>query len=292
MSNTPWHGDAMSGSETFEAHRRPITDSRQVKSTISGRAAGFVMVLILTLSVGGNHAAALSGNCANTNNYFSSICYFFGGYQASGAYVEWPSATLNITQASANSREWIAEHLIFRNRASDAVNTTFLEIGDTAGGGSILGHAGEWARMWYWVDQSRPGAQFYSENFIAYSPSDGLNRSYGVQWESAQNAWVMYIAGTPKVSVTTWVAASTIDGKFFTGMEIGSPSLSANKNSGLLTNTRQQWRDTANTWHLLDEAGLWTQVDMPCGSAPTCLQGYPQRGAPGWWTGTWNNAKP
>jgi hypothetical protein len=70
--------------------------------------------------------------------------------------------------------------------------------------------------------------------------------------------------------------------KMLTGLEVGGGVLDGNRNSGLFTNQSQQWRDLNNLWHVWD--ARWEQLDSPCGTAPTCLQG--------WWTGLWNNAKP
>lgn len=238
------------------------------------------LILALVLS-GETRVAAGTGNCAAASNFFSSACYY-KDTQFSGAYVEFPSVALNIAQAAANNGEWIGENLILRDRQSSPFLTTFLEVGDSGGGGFIPGHTGEWSRMWYWVDGSSGG---YSENFIQYSPADAANRSYGMQWESSQTAWVIYIAGSAKATVTTWRnPTTTADMRQFTGMEInnGGRALDASKNSPLFGNKNQQWRDLTNIWHGWDL--VWTQVDSPCGTAPTCLQG--------WWSGVWNNAKP
>jgi hypothetical protein len=177
-------------------------------------------------------------------------------------------------------------------QSSPSPTTSFLEVGDTAGGGNIIGHVGEWARIWYWAGDANP-SRAYTENFIQYAPGggqgDGLLRGWGMQWETsspcAQNAWVIYVGGNCKAIISGWnPPTNTADMKMFTGLEVGKAGrpLDANENSGLFDNQQQEWRDLVNGWHTWDL--LWTQVDSPCGSAPTCLQG--------WWTGIWNNAKP
>ncbi len=257
------------------------------------RSISVVLSVLLVASVCALSAepiAAGTGSCASNNfNYFSSACYY-KDTQFSGAYTEWTSVSMNITQTAANNGEWIAEHLIMRDRQSGGTASTFLEVGDTAGGAGIPGHNNEWARMWYWVD----GSSGYSENFIQYAPGggngDNITRGWGMQWETspsacAQNAWVIYVGGSCKAVVTTWKnPTNTADFKQFTGMEIynGGRTLDASKNSGLYDNKNQQWRDLNNAWHTWDL--VWTQNDAPCGTAPTCLQG--------WWNGIWNNGKP
>jgi hypothetical protein len=240
-----------------------------------------MMALLATAVIRAGSASADSGNCAsNMNNKFSSVCYYKDA-QFSGAYAEWQSTTLNISQSAANAGGFIAEHLIVRDRYSDPIHSSFLEVGDTAGGGNIPGHVNEWARMLYWIDAS----VVYTEHFIQYAPNDGLNRGWKVEWDSAQADWVISIAGTPKAVVTTWKQPSDTAGlKILTGLEVlsGGQPLDASKNSGLFANKAQAWRDLNNTWWGWDI--VWQQVDSPCGSPPTCLQG--------WWTGIWNNAKP
>lgn len=243
-----------------------------------------ILASLLLLATGGS-AVGMTGDCANNNsNWFSSVCYY-KDTQFSGAYVEWASVALNITQTAATNYEFIAEHLILRDRYLTPATSTFLEVGDTAGGNSIILHTHEWNRMWYWVD----GTGVYSENFIQYAPGggagDGLNRGWGIQWESANNAWVIYVGGAPQVYIGSWKSPSNTAGlKMFTGLEIsnGGRALDASKNSGLFQNQLQQWRDLASGWHLWDLR--WEQNDQPCGTAPTCLQG--------WWSTLWNNAKP
>jgi hypothetical protein len=245
------------------------------------------LVIAGLLAVPGGSAHADVGNCSNNaNNKVSWVCHY-RDTQFSGAYVEWQSTSLNITQATANAGEFISEMLILRDRYYDPPNSTFLEVGDTAGGGNIIGHVGEWARMWYWVNATTVGG--YTEHFIQYAPGggtgDGLNRSWGMQWESADNAWVIYIAGSRKVTVTSWKQPIQTAGmKMLTGLEIynGLRPLDATKNSGLFANKAHAWRDLNNAWWGWDLR--WEQVDSSCGTAPTCLQG--------WWTNQWNNAKP
>lgn len=248
----------------------------------------FALVIAL-IPVSADRAAAGSGSCAsNPYNYFSSACYY-KDTQYSGAYVARSSVALNITQTAASSGEYISEHLILRDRQSAPAGTTsFLEVGDTAGGGQVIGHVHEWARMWYWAGDANP-SRTYTENFIQYAPNDSVLRGWGMQWETsspcATNAWVIYIAGSCKAVISSWnQPTNTADMKMFTGLEVGKGGapLDASENSGLFDNQQQQWRDLTNTWHTWDL--LWTQVDSPCGTAPTCLQG--------WWTGIWNNAKP
>jgi hypothetical protein len=137
-----------------------------------------VMLALILVVAGAGPAEAVVGTCSsNTQTYISWICYF-KDTQFSGAYAEWPSVALNISSSSAASKHFIAEILLLRDRQSlPGAQSTYLEVGDTAGGGNIVGHAGEWGRMWYWVDAT----QGYSENFIEYAPNggtgDGVNRS-------------------------------------------------------------------------------------------------------------------
>lgn len=241
-------------------------------------------------------AAALAGPCsANRSLYFSVICQTSG--HAEALYAEWPSVPLNITQASANSGQWISEAMWVYHSWVDGQTqyAPWLELGDTAGGGAgtggILGHQNEWARMWYWVDGTQGACCGVTSYFIAYAPNDSVSRAWGIQYDTALGSWGLYIGGVKYVTVTYFPNPNTMTNmRLFQGMEVNNggtippPALNASKNSGLFTVRNMNYRDCC-TWLPLISPTI--QVDAPCGTSPTCLQG--------WWTSyprDWNNAKP
>lgn len=217
-------------------------------------------------------------------NYFSVICDLKAAGGLTGIYAEWPSTTLNISQVSATAGYWIQQ-----SNWLHAGDGTWLEFGDTAGTGNMMFNSNAWERHWFWVDGSH-GMAGYAEWDIQLAPSDGLNRAWGMQWET--DHWTMYIGGVPKVIVNQWRSPSTFSAPRFTqGMEIFNGQaagharpLDSGMNSAVFLAQRHQFRDASSAWFFLN--AVYLQVDSPCGTAPTCLQGWivPGQG--------FNNAKP
>lgn len=238
------------------------------------RAILLVSVLFVAAMLGGRPIAALAGPCTDvTTRYFSMICQYTN-LQYQGTYAEWPSVPLNISAAAAANGEYIAQVLWIYENFGGVGPLTSLEVGDTAGGGRLGGHLNQWARMWYWVDGSAgsPGIQ----NFIAYSPSDSVNRSYEIAWDAPNNRWLVCAGGTCQISVTSWKDPNTFRSQIVLqdGMEIanGGRALDASKNSGNFLLSNLQIKGTTGLWGGWNTAG--EQVDSFCGIAPTCLQGW------------------
>lgn len=241
------------------------------------------LVLLVSLQVANSAPTnALSGNYCSPNpkNYFSNICFFAGsGPSWSGVYAEWPSVALNITQAKANAGYWIAQVMWFSNEADG----TWLELGDSAGTSKMVDQntglplPNLWERWWYWVD----GVGMYAEWGIQQAPSDGVNRAWGIQWEPTYGDWRGYIAGSQKFT-KVWRDPNTMSYvspalgiEIFNGVDEASGNpypLDSGMNSGLFTATRLLVRDLAGGWYNWPSQNV--AVDSPCGSAPTCLQGW------------------
>jgi hypothetical protein len=230
-------------------------------------------------------ASADLGPCSNvTVRKFSEICYS-SSTTWQGLYAVWPSVPLNITAQAAANSEYIAE-VLWLLEGNGTGSQTYLEVGDTAGGGAIGNHRNEWARMWYWVDGSS-GSNV--QNFIQYSPADSAPRGYEIAWDGVK--WLV-CADTCPIVVYTWKNPSTFRPTVWVsgGMEInnGGRPLDSSKNSGnfLMQSLLLKYPD--GSWAGFPSAS--TQVDSPCGVAPGCLQG--------WWNQTpppydnFNNGKP
>src|SRR4029079_14695032 len=112
----------------------------------------FTLALAAGLLAGGRGADALSGGvCATAAvRYFTVVCHN-SNTAWSGLYAKWLSVPLNIAQSTANAGRFVAQAIWLNDHWSSDANFSFLEIGDTAGGGAIPGHVNEWARMTYWV---------------------------------------------------------------------------------------------------------------------------------------------
>jgi hypothetical protein len=227
-------------------------------------------------------AASLSGACSgNSLIYVSMFCYVSSN-RWSGVFAKWPSVALNVSQSWAQQGHFISEATWLYNQ-----NSQWLEIGDTAGGSNIVGHVNEWARMWYWVDGTGPEI----DNFYNYSVLDYVTRSYGVQWNAPNASWDVCFNGSCQFSVYTWSDPATFTATdAVAGLEVGAGGspLDANSNSENFLVTENLLRDPNGNWVAYPSA--LKQVDLPCGTAPTCLQGF--------WSSTpppytnWNNGKP
>ncbi len=233
-------------------------------------------------------AAAQVGSCSSATSNFVSVICDISTAKWEGVYAEWPSVALNISSVYASAGNFISEATwIYNHDVTAGTGGPWLEIGDTAGGGRIVFHENEWARMWYWVDGTGLTA---IDHFYNYSPSDGVVRSYGIQWDSAVNAWDICFNGTCQYTVT-WTNPSTFPS---TTVEVGlevvtGTTLDANTNSGNFVVTNNKVRDPNGSWDVYPQINA-PQVDSPCGFAPGCLQGYWGSSVPPYTN--WNNGKP
>lgn len=242
-----------------------------------------ILALTLALSVStvlAQPAFALNGPCYGTSptpapHYYSYVCYQSAS-KWSGIYAQWASVPLNITQADATAGQFISEVIWLYQLAP---SPSWLEVGDTAGGSGIQGHPNEWARMWYWTDGAL-GPNYEIDNFWAYSPSDSSSHSYGIQFDFPTNLWQICKDGVCPFT-RGWGNPNTFTStKAFTGMEInrGDPNtgalqpLDSSMNSGNFVASSMLLRNPDTSW--VNWPSATTQVDNPCGSAPSCLQGY------------------
>lgn len=247
-----------------------------------------IVLAVTSIVVMQERASADTGACNGTPVYKLAIACNFSTTKWQGTYAAWPSVPLNISQAAAANREWIAEGLWLYEGFGQPGGYTYLEVGDTAGGGAILGHPGEWARMWYWIDATggTPGIQ----HFIAYSPSDSMVRGYEIFWNTGTE-WRICADTCP--IILNWqdpnnFRANTI---LFTGMEINNDGrpLDSSKNSGTFSVQSMLGRYPSGSW-LNWPTNSTYQIDSLCGVPPTCLQAWWSQPPPPYTN--WNNGKP
>ncbi|HEV8656283.1 MAG TPA: hypothetical protein VGR85_12305 [Candidatus Limnocylindria bacterium] len=234
-------------------------------------------------------ASADSGACtANTLRKFAIACNY-SATQWQGTYATWPSVPLNISSAAAANREFIDESLWLYENYGGLGGYTYLEVGDAAGGGKIIGHEGEWARMWYWVDGTR-GKDQAIQNFIAYSPNDSMRRSYEIYWNGGIQWGIC--AETCPISVN-WTDANILRPQTIlaVGMEInnGGRELDSSKNSGTFSDQSMLGRYPSGSWLSWPTDSTY-QIDSLCGVPPTCLQAWWSQPPPPYTN--WNNGKP
>src|SRR5712692_10295604 len=146
-----------------------------------------VVLVVSSLVILEQPATADAGPCNGNPFVKLAIACNFSATKWQRTYATWPSVPLNISPAAAANGEWIAEALWLYENFGGAGGETFLEVGDTAGGGRILGHPNEWARMWYWADatQGTPSIQ----HFIAYSPNDSMVRGYEISGTAERSGY-------------------------------------------------------------------------------------------------------
>ena len=249
---------------------------------------------------------SLGGNCTDGPNAYATACTYGFSDRVSftGIHAEWPSVPLNITRDGAYSLDgWVLQAIWLYDRYGDA-DQSWLEMGDTAGGHTMIGHENEWARMWYWVNGDALGPGTYSVNFIQYSANDALIRGYAIQKESS--GWQINLKDengnwSTKATVT-WKDPSTMLKQVAgTGMEIGPSVVNDNTNTKdaniVVQNFQDQHmllRDPALVWNGWP-AATYTQVSPQCDYVtflprePFCLNGS--------WlqptvTDNWQNNKP
>jgi len=268
-----------------------VTGRRRLTRGI-GALAVFAVSFVAGLLGGGQHAVALVGSCDTASRrYFSNICHNSNS-QWSGIYASWPSVPLNLTSQAASAGHFISEVIWLNDHWSSDPSFSFVEIGDTTGGGAIPGHTNEWARMWYW-GHGTTTSTFAS--FWAYSPSDSSQHAYGFQYNATWNGWDLCIDQVCPIGYGWQNPNTFFDTRAVFGMELNNGSsggvpfaLDASANSGNFLASQIQVRSLSQVWTGLPSALM--QVDRPCGTAPTCLQGWWQNATPPY--DNFNNGKP
>jgi hypothetical protein len=255
----------------------------------SAEALFLSLVVAVTSIVSMQQPASAAGPCnTNTLRKYAIACNY-SATQWQGTYALWPSVPLNISSTAAANREFIDESLWLYQNYGGPGGYSWLEVGDAGGGGKVIGHEGEWARMWYWVDGTR-GPNQAIQNFIAYSPSDSVVRTYEIFWNTSIE-WRICADTCP--IIVNWTDPHIFQPQTIlaVGMEINNDGreLDSSKNSGTFAVQSMLGRYPSGSWSDWPTNSTY-QIDSLCGVPPTCLQAWWSQPPPPFTN--WNNGKP